>query len=231
MYCNGGKPLWTPTVTKTKPLFNHLMACIIRRWSLSRQIKSADKFCEICDAFILDKEHNIDIYAHISFHSLHFNIRDKIQRSGVFQEVFIHVYITLDTWTTRSMETVLLATQSKVLRNSDVHVLRLYPRTSSSFRNTQFLVTRTIMSRQTQLQRTKQKCECVCFRTKHFSDLVSVILYNLSRRWTHSFAIHWFICFTKQCPYVGSVSLNFAVSVYVNTIWRFISATKARQNI
>jgi hypothetical protein len=80
------------------------------------------------------------------------------------------------------METVLLATQSKVLRNSDVHVLRLYPRTSSSFRNTQFLVTRTIMSRQTQLQRTKQKCECVCFRTKHFSDLVSVILYNLSRR-------------------------------------------------
>ena len=59
----------------------------------------------------------MDIYAQISLHSLRFNNRDKIQSSGVFQEVFIHVYITLDTWTTRSLETFLLATQSKVLRN------------------------------------------------------------------------------------------------------------------
>ena len=53
----------------------------------------------------------MDIHAQISFHSLRFNNRDKIQSSGVFQEVFIHVYITLDTWTTRSLETFLLATQ------------------------------------------------------------------------------------------------------------------------
>lgn len=78
MHCNGGTPLRTPTVTKTKPLFNHMMICIIRRWSVCGQTESADKFCDPLDVFILDKECNVDIKG-----KFHFTLSISISKTNI----------------------------------------------------------------------------------------------------------------------------------------------------
>jgi len=153
MHCNGGTPLRTPTVTKTKTLFNHLMTCIIRRWRVSGKIESEDTFCDTFDAFILDKERNVDIYTQISFLSLCISIFKTKYIVLVSSRKCLFIYSRLhklEYVDNTFLGNVLIRDPKKGTSQFRCWIFAfMYPRTSTSFRNKQFLVTRAIMSRQT----------------------------------------------------------------------------------